>query len=62
MNTSAKLSAPLRGAEHYNQIDASANVRKTLDTTFILHLRFVHGNEVDFFVERRFRRPQTNQA
>jgi hypothetical protein len=33
MNASAKLSAPLRGAEHYNQIDPSANVRKTLDTT-----------------------------
>jgi hypothetical protein len=34
MNVHEKLSAPLRGAEHYNQIDPSANVRKTLDTTF----------------------------
>jgi hypothetical protein len=34
MNASEKLSAPLRGAEHYNQIDPSTNVRKTLDTTF----------------------------
>jgi len=34
MNVHEKLSAPLRGAEHYNQIDASSNVRKTLDTTF----------------------------
>ena len=33
MNASEKLSAPLRGAEHYNQIDPSTNVRKTLDTT-----------------------------
>jgi hypothetical protein len=33
MNVHEKLSAPLRGAEHYNQIDPSANVRKTLDTT-----------------------------
>jgi hypothetical protein len=33
MNASEKRSAPLRGAEHYNQIDPSANVRKTLDTT-----------------------------
>jgi hypothetical protein len=35
MNASEKLSAPLRGAEHYNQIDPSTNVRKTLDTTFV---------------------------
>ena len=39
MNASEKLSAPLRGAEHYNQIDPSTNVRKTLDTTgLIAHL------------------------
>jgi len=34
MNVQEKLSAPLRGAEHYNQIDPSPNVRKNLDTTF----------------------------
>jgi len=33
MNDHQKLSAPLRGAEHYNQIEPSSNVRKTLDTT-----------------------------
>jgi hypothetical protein len=33
MNVHEKLSAPLRGAEHYNQIDPSPNVRKSLDTT-----------------------------
>jgi hypothetical protein len=33
MNDHQKLSAPLRGAEHYNQIEPSPNVRKTLDTT-----------------------------
>ena len=33
MNVYEKLSAPLRGAEHYNQIEPSANVRKSLDTT-----------------------------
>jgi hypothetical protein len=33
MNDHEKLSAPLRGAEHYNQIEPSANVRKSLDTT-----------------------------
>ena len=34
MNVHEKLSAPLRGAEHYNQIDPSTNVRKKLDTTY----------------------------
>jgi hypothetical protein len=33
MNAHEKTSAPLRGAEHYNQIDPSPNVRKSLDTT-----------------------------
>jgi hypothetical protein len=36
MNVHEKLSAPLRGAEHYNQIDPSPNVRKSLDTTRIM--------------------------
>jgi hypothetical protein len=33
MNARASFRLPLRGAEHYNKIDPSANVRKTLDTT-----------------------------
>jgi hypothetical protein len=33
MNAHEKTSAPRRGAEHYNQIDPSPNVRKSLDTT-----------------------------
>jgi hypothetical protein len=33
MNVHEKLSAPLRGAEHYNQVAPSTNVRKSLDTT-----------------------------
>jgi len=37
MNAHEKTSAPLRGAEHYNQIDPSPNVRKSLDTTEPAH-------------------------
>jgi hypothetical protein len=35
MNVHVKLSAPQRGAEHYNQVPPASKVRKSLDTTVL---------------------------
>jgi|SRR5277367_7102888 len=63
MNAPTKLSGSPRGADHHNRANASANVRKTLDTT-TERLRFADcdaaGSERDAVHQMAHRSEQEN--